>query len=264
LYALSRYVRSRLSNKTHPFLPLLDKQLDSSKNAIKTVGDNGVSAFYATEAFSAITNISQLRYNKTRYQIDLNATKLISGLDATRMANLSTAYFAPITINPAYPQDLYAFQAGFRTAYENNQWNFQASKASICFDPKRNSTFQAYDPKDALEFSREFCNNRVKPVLTSTNTTNKEGTIFPLLYRDVGGRKSVFQHGWARQHSNTSISFAIAGDLFGMINEHTLNTFFQGRSLDYDSQAKDCESMFKDLIDTVSSSQVNFGLLSSC
>jgi hypothetical protein len=96
LYALAKYVEATLDG-AYPFRPLLDKDFPEAQKIIKTIADNGLSGFWATEAFSKAGVLSQLHYNATRYQYLSNSSTFFtfnSSFSAYAVADLTTAYFA--------------------------------------------------------------------------------------------------------------------------------------------------------------------------
>jgi len=243
-----------LRDEAYPRLPVLDGQLESINmpKIISTIANNNVTGLYAAPAFSTDHTISQQHYNRTRYQITANASDLDVSSDGLRllMADLRLASLTPFS---AYPTNLSLdkFVADYKNASRNGLQNFHIVGSYSYFNPKEYATFNNFDPSEALDLSREFCNKRVRSAMNpAANASSEHQYIFPPILNDVGDRKSALVHSMSKAGSNRSITFAMGLEPWFAVEQRHYRDFFEGSS--NDDRVKDCDRVYKFLLDYVS------------
>jgi len=228
------------------------------------LGNGTGTSFYATAQFSSDDYGSQFRYNKTRYQYETNATAFVSGLDPSRAANITNAKWAKNNANSSRHEARETFLKEFEDAEAKMLWNWRTSTSimdySSCFSKDEwHPNFEKVDFKEANESSYMFCNSRIRGIFNLTDYEFTEVTIYTGVKNGTkmrnGTRASSLVQSTMVSSSNRTISIAIGADNDVFINEHSIQNFFEGVTVE--DRIKDCVNQFSNLLNSVSSSTLN-------
>lgn len=242
LYALSKYIRQYLTDDEFPWLPQIDS---GDSTAIQPVTIDGVSTFTATLNFSSDALISQKGYNSTRYQIATNITGFGSGLNKTRMADLTSTTWYTNTDNYSakYEAARATFLADWQSALVGAQNDFKVFEKDTCFNSNltTSSIFKQMNLNYTIELIHDFCNTNIR--------TDINQFMYPALY----GPTQVLSYMLKLFEDQVNpVLFMLALDPASAVDYRYLHNFFDGASDNTDALVSSCERKFNAILSNVS------------
>jgi hypothetical protein len=250
LYALAKYVEATLDG-AYPFRPLLDKDFPEARKIIKTIADNGLSGFWATEAFSKAGVLSQLHYNATRYQYLSNSSTFFtfnSSFSAYTVADLTTVYFA--RYDTAYNTSINNFLDGIKNQSRYRLWNYKLKKSISCFNKTNISILQQHDSITAFKISRDFCNKHIRQKLSDNSTATQLENDMVTPVRDGLDSKKAAPVYTIASNSSKQMTFAVGANVQTAVSDRVLANYFEGVTTD--QRVESCERIFGGIVSDVS------------
>ena len=207
--------------------------------------------FVVTENFSA-ENLSQHIYNASRYQHDFkNYTSAFEkGFHGTIMDMRNSTWLGK-AYRDVHKGEREAFLGSYGSAMTQQSWDLLGTGGYACDYPsspwKNNSRYIIFDPQQARNHSKMFCNQDVKAHFSNEPSSMLIHPILSSHYDDSKG--SYIMATRKLDGTNSTVTVAIGADPRAMVYEHQLSTFFNGSTID--AKVKSCEERFSDMIDLV-------------
>ncbi|KAF1847219.1 uncharacterized protein K460DRAFT_55538 [Cucurbitaria berberidis CBS 394.84] len=243
LFALSKYI-SQVIEGSFPWLPRLERNEPSWSPLIVTnLGGIQGGAVAVTEKFSENT-VSQPRYNKSRYQLDLGTYNPRDrlGNSAVDLSNSSW-----LQQESSYPEGWHKqrndFLQEWTSAWDNVSLNMDTKRTHVCFKNGNNASTpygsidsQPFDATEAAELALKFCNETVRQWMKIT--------VYPSVL--TAAKKAIDLSVWhqtGRKNSTNEMNFFWTADPNKFLSARAVGRLFEGRS--DDDKIQHCHATYK-------------------